>query len=373
MKNILFLIALFLSAIHFAQENSTYQKPSQEILELAEAPLAPSIRIDSKAENIVFLYRSNFKSIETLSEKEMRLGGLRINPKTNINSRQGYFNAIKVRNGRNEKETSVKGLPNNGRYANFSWSPNQKMMAFTNTVTNGVELWILDLTKKSAKRLTDANLNANTGRPFSWFKDNNSLLIKTISKEKTVLIDTKTAVPTGPTISVSEAGKKAQNRTYQDLLKNKTDEHNFEQLTLSELYKVTLNGDMTLWMNSDMYKNVSFSPDGNYVMVNTIEKPFSYLVPYRRFPSKTNIHNIDATLVKTALQVPLIEDLPKGFMSVRKGKRNLSWRGDKPATLVWAEALDHGDAAKEVSHRDQIFQLEAPFKNKSNSINKNYW
>jgi len=370
MKNILFLIALFLSTIHFAQENSTYQKPSQEILELAEAPLAPSIRIDSKAENIVFLYRSNFKSIETLSEKEMRLGGLRINPKTNINSSQGYFNAIKVRNGRSEKETSVKGLPNNGRYANFSWSPNQDMMAFTNTVTNGVELWILDITTKTVKRLTDANLNANTGRPFSWFKDNNSLLVKTISKEKIALIDTKTAVPTGPTISVSEAGKKAQNRTYQDLLKNKTDEHNFEQLTLSELYKVTLNGDKTLWMKSDMYKSISFSPDGNYVMVNTIEKPFSYLVPYRRFPSKTNIHNIDATLVKTVLQVPLIEDLPKGFMSVRKGKRNLSWRGDKSATLVWAEALDEGDAAKEVSHRDHVFQLEAPFKAKGTPLIK---
>jgi len=362
MKHLIILIVLFLSTGNFAQENATYQEPSQEIIELAEAPVAPSIRMDSKAENIVFLYRSNFKSIETLSEKEMRLGGLRINPKTNINSRQSYFNAIKVRTGRNEKETVVKGLPNNGRYANFSWSPNQKMMAFTNTVTNGVELWVLDIASKSVTKLSKANLNANTGQPFSWFKNNNALLIKTIATNKKELIDTKTAVPTGPTISVSEAGKKAQNRTYQDLLKNKTDEHNFEQLALSELRKIDLKGNETPWMKSDMYKNISFSPDGNYVMVSTIEKPFSYLVPYRRFPSKTNIYSKGATLTKTILQVPLIEDLPKGFMSVRKGKRNLSWRGDKPATIVWAEALDGGDAAKEVAYRDQVFQLEAPFK-----------
>ncbi|MCK5401826.1 MAG: S9 family peptidase, partial [Flavobacteriaceae bacterium] len=209
---------------------------------------------------------------------------------------------------------------------------------------------------------TEANLNANTGRPFSWFKDNNSLLIKTILKDKQALIDTKTAVPTGPTISVSEAGKKAQNRTYQDLLKNKTDEHNFEQLVLSELYKVDLNSSKTSWMKSDMYRSISFSPDGNYIMVTTIEKPFSYLVTYRRFPSKTNIYDTNAELISTALQVPLIEDLPKGFMSVRKGKRNLSWRGDKPATLVWAVALDEGDATKEAPYRDQVFQLDAPFK-----------
>jgi len=284
MKKLLFLLTLFISLQIRAQENVTYQKPSAEILELAEAPLAPSIRMDNKGENIVFLYRSNFKSIDELSETEMRLGGLRINPKTNINSRQSYYIDMKVRIGRNGDESLVEGLPENGRYANFSWSPDQKMMAFTNTVNNGVELWILNIVEKSAIKITEANLNANTGRPFSWFSDNESLLVKTISKEKKDLIDTKTAIPSGPTISISEAGVKAQNRTYQDLLKNKTDEHNFEQLVLSELYKVNTNGKKTPWMKSDMYRSVSFSPDGNNIMITTIEKPFSYLVPYRRFP-----------------------------------------------------------------------------------------
>ncbi len=370
MKNFQLLISLFLSIFAYSQENATYQKPSQEILELAEAPLAPSIRMDSKGENIIFLYRSNFKSIDELSETEMRLGGLRINPKTNINSRQRYMTDVKVRLGRNGNETAISGLPENGRYANFSWSPNQKMMAFTNTVNNGVELWILNIESESAKKITDANLNANTGRPFSWFKDNKSLLIKTVSKDKKGLIDTKTAIPSGPTISVSEAGVKAQNRTYQDLLKNKTDEHNFEQLVLSELYKVDINGKKTSWMESDMYRSVSFSPDGNYVMVTTIEKPFSYLVPYRRFPSKTNIYNFKARLVNTVLQVPLIEDLPKGFMSTRKGRRNLTWRDDKPSTIVYTEALDEGDPANEVSHRDQVFRLDAPFKGDGSKLIK---
>jgi len=370
MKNLFFLIVLFLSSTVIAQENLTYQKPPQEILELAEAPLAPSMRMDSKGENFVFLYRSNFKSINELSEVEMRLGGLRINPKTNISSRERYYTNIKVRIGRNSQEITANGLPENGRYSNFSWSPNQKKMAFTNTVTNGVELWILDITSATAKKITDATLNANTGTPFSWFKDNNSLLVKFISKDKKQLIDTKTAVPTGPTISVSEAGKKAQNRTYQDLLKNKTDEHNFEQLALSELYKVNLDGSKTIWKESNMYRSVSFSPDGAYILVTTIEKPFSYLVPYRRFPSKSVIYNSNGDLINEVLTVPLIEDLPKGFMATRTGKRNLSWRDDKPATITWCEALDGGDPAKEVEFRDEVFELNAPFNGKSTSLIK---
>ncbi len=362
MKKVLLLAVLILSSLGFSQDNVTYQKPSQEIHELAEAPLAPSIRMDSKGENMIFLYRSNFKGIDELSETEMRLGGLRINPKTNINSRQSYYNDVKVRKGRKGVESDVEGLPQNGRFANFSWSPNQKMAAFTNTVNSGVELWLLDIESKSAKRLTEPNLNANTGRPFAWFKDNNSILIKTISKDKKELIDTKTAIPAGPTVSISEAGIKAQNRTYQDLLKNPTDEHNFEQLALSEIHKIDLYGTSQLWMKSDMYRSMSFSPDGNYIMITTIQKPFSYLVPYRRFPSKTAIYDKNANLVNTVLEVPLIEDLPKGFMAVRKGKRNLSWRDDKPATIIWAEALDEGDPANEVPYRDEVYQLDAPFK-----------
>ncbi len=370
MKKIILLIVLFSSFVGFSQENVTYQKPPKEILELAEAELAPSIRMDSEGVNMIFLYRSNFKSIEELSEKEMRLGGLRINPKTNINSRQRYYTNIKLRTGRSGEESIVSGLPENGRFAYFSWSPNQKKVAFTNTVSSGVELWLLDIESKSVKKLTDDNLNANTGRPFVWFKDNNSLLIKTISEEKQDLIDTKTAIPTGPTISISEAGVKAQNRTYQDLLKNPTDEHNFEQLVLSEIHKIDLDGNSKLWMKSDMYRSMSFSPDGNYVMITTIQKPFSYLVPYRRFPFKTAIFDTQANLVNTVLEVPLIEDLPKGFMAVRKGKRNLSWRDDKPASLVWAQALDEGDPSKEVPFRDEVYQLDAPFKGEGRFITK---
>ncbi|MBT8393307.1 MAG: prolyl oligopeptidase family serine peptidase [Bacteroidia bacterium] len=361
MKKILLLFLLLSFYNVNSQENVTYQEPSKEILDLALAPLAPSIIMDESGENMLFLYRSNFKSIEELSETELRLGGLRINPKTNINSRQRYYTDIKIRVGRNGNEEAVSNLPQNGRFANISWSPDQQKVAFTNTTDIGVELWVLDFNTKAVKKLSKDNLNANTGRPFSWFKDNKSLLVKTLSKDKKKLTDNKTAVPTGPTVSVSEKGKKAQNRTYQDLLKNNNDEHNFEQLVLSELKVIDLNGNESPWLESDMYRSMSFSPDGKYIMVTTIEKPFSYLVPYRRFPSKTNIYDTNANLVKTVLEVPLIEDLPKGFMSVRKGMRNLSWRADKPATLVWTEALDEGDAANEVPFRDAVYQLDAPF------------
>jgi len=345
-----------------AQQNLSYQKPSKEILELVDVPLAPSVLLDNNKENMVLLYRDAYKTIAELSKGEMRLGGLRIDPATNIGSRTNYYNQIKIKNISQEGSeiTAVTGLPTNPLIANLSWSPDQQKMAFTHTTGEGVEVWVLDIRSATAKKLTGAGANANMRDVINWFEDSQSILVKMVSKDRLPLIDVENAVPEGPTISVAD-GKKAQNRTYQDLLQNTNDEHIFEQLALSELYKISLDGSSEKWMNSAMYSNISFSPDGAYVMVNTVEKPFSYLVPYYRFPSITSIYTKDAQKVETVLEVPLIEDLPKGFMATRTGRRSMSWRSDRPSTLVFAEALDGGDPENEVEFRDEVFQLDAPF------------
>lgn len=343
-----------------AQVDITYQKPPKEILELADAPATPSVLIDDNNENIVLLHRNNYKSIVELSETELRLAGLRINPVTNIGSRTRYYNNITLMKVGEQTEKTVSGLPAEPRLANFTWSPDNSKMAFTQTVPTGVELWVLDIATASCQKLTDATLNANMGRPFEWFTDGQKLLVKFLPDDKKPLIDKSTAVPTGPRVSVSD-GTKAQNRTYQDLLKDKADEFNFEQLVRSTLFTVDLNGEKSPWKENAMYSRLSFSPDGEYVMVTTIHKPFSYIVTLSRFPSKTVIYDKNGNEVKVLLESPLEEVRPKGFMATKKGMRNIGWRLDKPATIYYVEALDEGDPANEVEYRDQVFTLDAPF------------
>ena len=360
-----------------AQENLTYQKPSDEILNLVDVTLPPRVLMDDSKKYMVFIYRDAYKTINELSEQEMRLGGLRINPKTNIGSRTNYYNNIKIKNLRRKSSNlkQVRGLPIEPRLANFIWSPDQRSIALTNTTSHGVELWVLDVYRGVVKKLTDANINANLGEAFKWYQDGKSLLVKLVPDNKKDITNSDDVIPVGPRIS-SNDGKKAQNRTYQDLLKNRIDEHNFEQLARSDIYKVTLYGKKTLWQGSDMYRSISFSPNGEFVMVNTIQKPFSYLVPYYRFPSKTVVYTKSGDTVRTLVEVPLIEDLPKGFMAVREGKRNFSWRDDKPASVYYSIALDDGDPEKEVDFRDEIFQLDAPFQGTPISLIKTenrYW
>lgn len=353
----------------FAQENVTYQKPSKEILDLVDYERAPSVSMDTKKEYMLLSYRNTYKTLDDLNQEEMKLGGLRINPITNISSTVTYINNLKVRKIAGKEEIQVSGLPENPKIANISWSPNEKKISFSHTTATGVELWVLDIASAKATKLTDATVNANLGNPFSWFKDNETILVKMLPKNRPALINAAKDIPTGPIVSTAD-GSKSQNRTYQDLLKNKTDETNFETLVNSELYKVDLKGTATLFMPSDMYAGESFSPDGNYLMVTTIQKPFSYIVPLSRFPSKTVVYDQAGKAVKTVNEVPLNEIIPKGFMAVRKGKRSMGWRADTPAALSYVEALDEGDPANKVEFRDEVFLWEAPFTGNPTSLVK---
>jgi len=290
MKSLIKLCAFLFVVSSYAQQSLTYQKPSDEILELADVELAPAVQIDSKGEHMVLLYRNQYKSIQELSETELRLAGLRINPVTNIGSRTNYYTNIKVKKIKDKEAKQVSGLPENARLSGFSWSPDETMIACLNTTANGVEVWVLNIADASVKKLTDANVNANMRSTINWFKDNQHLLVKMLPNDRKNLIDTAVAVPTGPTVSVSD-GAKAQNRTYQDLLKTPNDEFNFEQLARSELKKVSIDGNVQDFLPAAMYRGISFSPDGKFVMVTKIKRPFSYIVTFTRFPSESIMYD----------------------------------------------------------------------------------
>lgn len=371
MRRVYFLLFVLLMSNRFveSQENITYQVPPAEILKLVDIERTPTVNIDSKGEQMLFLYRNTFKTLSDLNQPEVRLAGLRINPHADISSTVVYTNNIRYKKTTDREVRQIQGLPSEPLIAYISFSPDETKIAFTNTVGDGVELWIADLKTLQAKKLTDAMVNANAGFPYSWFKDGTGLLVRILPENRPSLIDTQKALPEGPVVSVSD-GQISQNRTYQDLLKNPVDEANFEMLMTSELYKIDLDGLKRQWKGPGMYIGESFSPDGKYLLLTTLSRPFSYTVPYYSFPNVTEIYSSDGDWVMKFNEQPLLENLPIGFMATQEGKRNIYWRSDKSATLYWVEALDKGDPEVKVDFRDEVFVLDAPFTGTSRSLVK---
>lgn len=361
MKNIVYSLSiLFWTANVFAQVATNYQKPPKEILELVDVQRAPSVMMDSKKQTIVYTYTPMYMTIEQLSQPEMKLAGQRINPKLNISSGIKFIEKIEVQLNRTGTPKMVQGFPSNPQITALQWSPNEKYIACGVVTDKGMELWVIDLATQTAKKLTEANLNANLGSAFVWFPDSKNLMVHKVPANRKAFIDVLQAVPSGPSISVSD-GSTGQNRTYPDMLKNAIDEQNFETMASSELWKIDVTGAATLWKESGLYMRESFSPDGNYLLVNTISKPFSYIVPWSRFGVKTEIYSASGKLVQEVENRPVLDKIPKGFMAVENNKRSIQWRNDEAATLVYVVALDGGDPQKKVEFRDEVFTWKFPF------------
>lgn len=360
MNKFIFLTALFLGFnLTSAQEKIEFQKPSQEILELADFERAPSVYMTQNKEWVIYTFRNTYKTLEELNQDDMRLGGLRFDPKTHISSTLTYVNNLKVQQFGTDKIVQVKGLPQQAQIGYIGISPDEKMMSFTHTTSNDVELWYVDFKTAQAHKVA-SGLNAVTGRPYDWAPNSQELMVSFLPENVPAFIDKESQMPTGPTVSTGD-GSVSQTRTYQDLLTDAQDEENFKNAIRSSLALVGLNGKRKAYLKADLYLSNSFSPDGKYVMVDVLKEPFSYVVPYYRFASTTSVYDLKGNLVKVIDEAPLDEIRPKGFSSTKKGKRSINWRSDKAAELYYVEALDEGDANKEVEFRDQVYVWSAPF------------
>ena len=363
-SSVLFAVLLGSAPVAMAQDaNSGYQRPPKAIAAIIEAPSTPAVSISANGEWMLLLESPGYPSIEEVSAPESRLAGMRINPATNGPSRGNYYNGLKLKKVSNAEEFEIKGLPQNAQLSNITWSPDQKYIAFTHTKANGIELWTADLNTRQAKKLTEAVINdAYSGRPFEWLSDSKTLLVKFVD-EKRGQMPQATHVPSGPTIQ-ENIGKAKPSRTYQDLLKNRYDEQLFDYYMQTQLKLVSIDGKQEPVGKPGIVKSIDASPDGQYLLVQTIQKPYSYLVPHYYFPYKVEVWNRSGQVVKELAQLPLAEDIPIAFDAVAKGPRSYNWRPDKPATLYWAEAQDGGDANKEVAVRDHVYMLDAPFNGK---------
>jgi dipeptidyl aminopeptidase/acylaminoacyl peptidase len=336
-----------------------YQLPHENILTLADTKLAPVIKLDRHGKCAVFLHRNIYKQIEELAIEECRLAGMITNPLNNISPRESYYyNFTIIFLDDNQQEYSIAGLPENCKLCRVTFNYANDKIAFLNITESNLELWYFDIYERIAYKIAN-NINANLSSPYSWLKDN-TMLVNNIRNNHSTIKLNKDEVTSSVIIEESH-GLASENRTYQDLLKNKIDEYNFELLVTSEISQIGLDGSKSLWKSAAMHDGFSVSPDGLFVMLSEIKKPFSYTLLVDRFPCSTYIYSIAGQLIKTVVETPLIDHLPQGFMATQQGMRSLRWRSDKPNTIVWVEALDEGNPEIKVDYRDAIFEQSFPF------------
>ena len=336
-----------------------YRIAPQPLQAIVEAPPTPSVRLSPDNEWMLLRTRPNLISIEELSRPELRLAGLRLSPTTNGRSRTRPDNELSFLRVADGTGREISGIPAGAQMGHETWSPDSKHVAFTITSQTKIQLWIASVETGQARRLLEDRLNATAGWPCEWLSSGDALLCATVPANRGPEPPNPT-IPSGPVVQ-ENIGKVAPARTYQDLLKNAHDEALFEHFLNAQLVRIALDGTRTTIGPAGTLWNFEASPDGEYILVQTLHRPFSYLVPGRRFPRLVEIWDRGGKPVHRLADLPLQEEVPIAFGSVTTGPRSIDWRDDVPATIHWVEAQDGGDARAEAEIRDKLFALAAPF------------
>ena len=366
MRNIFLVASLALFITAKAQNTNGYQTPPKAIADLLLAKPTPSVSIDKKATWMLIMERNSYPTVEELGQPEVRVAGLRLNPNNFSPSRQNFINGLKLKNIKTGKESSITGLPANLLAGNISWSPDEKQIAFTHTTGSRVDLYVITVEKAIATKINKTALNATLGPVFSWV--NEGTLLYTTATQAASMMPKRPITPVGPSIQES-VGKAAPSRTYQDLIRSPYDEEAFAFLTTSQLVKNT-NGIETKIGSPSIYTSFEVSPDKKYLLTETIQKPFSYLVTAYSFASKVSIQDMNGKTLKVLANLPSAETTPSGYDNVQPVPRAFAWRNDAASTITWCEPLDSGLIKKNMEYHDAVYALSAPFNGQPSTVVK---
>ena len=357
MRKFLSIALLFICSNLFAQDAIEYQTPPKEIYDLVMAKPTPGVTFDSKGQYMLILERSSMPSVEDLAQPELRIAGLRINPNNFGPSRSAYITDISIKEVATGKEFHVTGLPANLKAGNLQWSPNDDKAAFTNTTNNTIEIYVIDIKTRNATKINKAAVNLVLGAAFDWI-DNNSILYTAVSKPLN-MAPKKPLAPKGPVVQ-QNLGKVAASVTFQDLIKSPFDEAQFEFYGTTQLIKNT-NGVETKIGSPAIYSSIEISPDKKYMLVEKIDKPFSYLVPAGGFNSTMLVTDMNAATVKVLAKLPSSELAPRGNDNVLNAPRGYNWLNNFPSTVQWIEPLDSGMIKNKMDYHDAAYTLASPF------------
>ncbi|WP_426192007.1 prolyl oligopeptidase family serine peptidase [Massilia sp. DWR3-1-1] len=362
-------VPLALSLLAAVPVHAQYQLPPAPLQAIVDAPRAPGLSLSPRRDLATMVATPALPSIVEVAQPELKLAGLRINPRTYSPSRFSFGTDLTLLDIATQQPLAIKGLPKPLRLADMAWSPDQRHLAFThvNLADKGngaqVELWVVDIATRVARRLTAQPMSYVNGSGFSWLPDASGLLVQ-LKPARLGKAPPLTSVPSGPSTQDSDpAGGARQLRTYPDLLKNETDSRVFEHYATVQLALIDLAGKTRLVGAPDLFIGARLAPGGKFILTQALQRPFSYIVPASAFARRVDVRDLTGKPVHLVAERPLEEGLPPGNDAVSAGVRDVSWRVDAPATLVWAEAQDGGDPAKPAvaDVRDIVYAQAAPF------------
>ncbi|MET0520324.1 MAG: hypothetical protein ABW005_16000, partial [Burkholderiaceae bacterium] len=350
---------------------SVYQQPSAAIRELLDAPALPRQLISPDRQSLATLELRRFSSIEELARPVLRLAGLRFDPASASPQAIVPIQRLKLRPLLNpEAAERVVELPNGnggGVFHGFAWSPDGQRFLLQRRSDQATELWIGDVASGRIRQVAGLKLNGVLAPGEMAWLSARELVVLALPGTRGAPPPAPRA-PAGPAVQESQ-GRVSPERTYPDLLKNNHDEALFEYHARATLTVVDLASGASRDLGaSGLFSEISSVGDGQYLLTQRLQRPFSYALPFEDFPRVVELRQRDGRLIREIARLPLKQGVPTE--GVPTGPRAFFASPFKDAAIYWIEALDGGNPNAKAAFRDRIMKLEPPFKGEAQELQR---
>ena len=327
----------------------TYQTPPRELADAVLAPRYLNVTLTNPSpDKKWFLDEIGDGPVlmKTFSKPFHELGGLFIDFKANRARPLTVRNnvGIQIISAADGSKKNVQ-LPAGARVSNAAWSPDGKSVAFYLHGDDATHIWMADPVTGQSRQVTKTPVLATLVSTFDFTKDGKQIATVLVPDTRTAMPQ-EPASPVGPSVKLALETDKNRLRTFASLMSTPYQEQLLEWHTTGQLALVDVaRGTVKRVGSPAMIRAIDLAPDGRFVRVTRMLKPFSYDVPVSNFGSIEEIWDDNgkalAKISDRPLNLGVADDTqpppdpqapPAGGggrgAGAQTGKREVAWRTD---------------------------------------------
>ena len=328
------LLATLLGITLCNAKQIAFQRPPEVIEELALANPTPRAVFNKECSAVMLMHGNGTTPIADVPTSTLCLATIRIDPNRYCRIIENGSHAISLKRIPDGEEVKVSNLPEGSAVIYAVWYPSGDKVLMFNREHDGVYLYSAALSDGVATRVTNRRINTTARKFVEWTSDNEFITACVIEGRNAPEVTT----PIGPIVQES-LGKKTRKRTIQGLLRDDFDMRALKYYFTSQLVHITASGEKEIGEPA-FYRTINISPDREYLMIYRVVEPYSCDAKFMNLKSVVTIEDLEGNVVKTVKQ-----------------RSKLSWRSDKPSTLIWCVKAKKDDP----DYKSYIYEQEAPF------------
>jgi dipeptidyl aminopeptidase/acylaminoacyl peptidase len=329
-------------------KQETYQSPPKDLADAVLAPRYLNVSLTNASPDRKFFVDEIGDGpvvMKTFAKPFHELGGQFIDFKANRARALTIRNnvGIQVISAADGSKRQIR-LPAGARVSNATWSPDGASIAFYVHGEDATNIWIADAATGAAHQVTKTPVLATLVTTFDFTKDGRQIATVLVPDGRAAMPQAP-ATPIGPSVKLAMETDKNRVRTYPSLMTTPYEEQLLEWHATGQLALVDVAKGTAKKIGAPaMIRAIDVAPDGKYVRVTRMTKPFSYDVPVSSFGQIEEIWDdtgkMLAKITERPINLGVRDDTPDpdpqappaagagGRGGPQTGKREVSWRPD---------------------------------------------